>query len=186
MTLGGDMNQDDLVKLVIFAIVSSSFMAAFLTVLVNNIFIGLREREKSRREIIDNRIRPAEDYLFNLQSLFKKVIMVACDDTLPKNLKDDFEQQFFEFGTRIAIIQSLKILNDNSVNVFIDEFPLMIQNFVVNIFKVIDSNTKENEENVIFEREGLQTKISAIFSLIDAYRINGYRSSINGRKTNEI
>lgn len=169
------MNQDEIIKLVIAAVISSSVLAAFLTVLVNNIFTGSRESEKGRREIIDNRIKPAEDYLINLQSLFKKVLAVACDDSLPKSLQEEFERQFFEFGTKIAIIKALKILNDNALNVLIDDFPSMIQNFVVNIYKVIDTRTKENEEKVILEREGLQTRISAILSQIDSYRLNGYK-----------
>jgi hypothetical protein len=69
----------------------------------------------------------------------------------------------------------LKILNDNALNVLIDDFPLMIQNFVVNIYKMIDTRTKENEEKVIVERDGLQTRISAILSRIDSYRLNEYK-----------
>jgi hypothetical protein len=175
------MNQGELLKLVIPAVIVSSLLAAFLTVLVNNYFIGRREGEKSRRDIIDKRIKPAEDYLVNLQSLFKKVVAVACDDSLPNSLKEEFERQFFEFGTKIAVIQALKILNDDALNALINDFPKMIQDFVVKIYRVMDTRAKENEEQVIAESEALQNRIFAIHSLIDVYRLNGYRPKAEGK-----
>jgi hypothetical protein len=169
------MNQDEILKLILGAVISSSVLSSLLTTFLNNYFTGRREKEKSRKETLENRIKPAEEYLKDLQSLLKKVITVACNNTIPENLKKDIQIQFFDFGTRIAVIQPVKIIDDNAMNKLIDEFPSMMQDFVVSINILMNNPSQENEECVSMKREEIQMRILSFLSIIDSYRLNGYK-----------